>query len=33
VSDHVLDGDPMHDFTTANHRRQLASLLDGLLPT
>jgi thioredoxin reductase len=33
VSDHVLDGDPLHDFTTANHRRQLASLLDGLLPT
>ncbi len=32
VQEHVLQGAPMHDFTTSEHRAQLAGLLRGLLP-
>ncbi|HET6946418.1 MAG TPA: NAD(P)-binding domain-containing protein [bacterium] len=31
VSEHVLPGDPLHDFETASHRAQLAALLQGLI--
>lgn len=31
VSEHALPGEPLHNFTTAEHARQLASLLEGLL--
>jgi len=31
VSEHVLASDPLYNFETAEHRRQLAALLQGLL--
>ncbi len=31
VTEHVLDGDPLLDYRTPRHEKQLAALLDGLL--
>ena len=31
VDEHVLQGAPMHDFTSAEHRAQLSGLLEGML--
>lgn len=31
VEEHTLNGDPLLDFSTAEHRKQLAGLLEGLL--
>ncbi len=32
TEEHLLDGNPMHDFETDEHRAQLASALKGVLP-